>query len=338
MSEFLSREPSLEEYWRGIILLGRNVASYKFALAKTLLEIKPESGQLLKLSDIAPIFARHIVEHIKHSPKQTTSTKSTFLKSCDAFSKNEIDHKSLLESTVRLGFNNVIDAFHVVGTGEIKKKFYFDERSSNAGIRITDEFSMLLSNKQASNLIPETEARWRLVETAWELNISRNLIAIDYDSSTNELFTFDNNKRRKSVTSSRHALNGYQKGKCFYCDTDIFIQGDLNADVDHFFPHKLKYVPEIGNIVDGIWNLVLSCKDCNRGVNGKFDKLPSLNLLIKLSSRNEYLIKSHHPLRETLINQTGQHESERTSFLNSIYQKTIGLIFHTWEPRSNSQF
>lgn len=333
MNAFISREPSLEEYWRGIILFGRNVASYKFALAKTLLELKPESGQLLKLSDIAPLFARHIVEHIKHSPKQTTSASSTFLKACDAFSKNEIDQQSLIESTVKLGFNNVIDAFHVVGTGEINKKFYLDERSTHDGIRITDEFSSLLSHKQASNLIFEAEARWRLVETAWELNISRNVIAIDHDSSTNELFTFDNNKRRKSVTSSRHALNGYQKGKCFYCDTDIFLDGNLNADVDHFFPHKLKYVPEIGNIVDGIWNLVLSCTDCNRGVNGKFDKLPSLNLLIKLSNRNEYLIKSHHPLRETLLNQTGQFELDRTSFLNGIYQKSLGVTFHTWEPQ-----
>jgi hypothetical protein len=333
MSDFHSREPSLEEYWRGIILFGRNVASYKFALAKTLLELKPASGQLLKLSDIAPVFARNIVEHIKHSPKQTTSPSSSYLKICDSFSKNQIDHQSLVESTVRLGFNNVIGAFHVVGSGEIGKKFYLDERSFNGGIRITDEFSMLLNNEQISNLILEAEARWRLVETAWELNLSSNLIAVNHDSSTNELFTLDSTKRRKSVTSSRHALNGYQKGKCFYCDAAIFIDNNLNADVDHFFPHKLKFVPEIGSVVDGIWNLVLSCIDCNRGVDGKFDKLPSLTLLIKLSHRNEYLIKSHHPLRETLINQTGRVESDRKDFLNKIYQKSLGVSFHTWEPK-----
>ena len=332
MSGFLSREPSLEEYWRGIILFGRNVASYKFALAKTLLELKPESGQLLKLSDIAPVFARNIVEHIKHSPKQTTSLSSKFLKTCDAFSNNEVDHQTLIESTVKLGFNNVIDAFHIVGSGEVNRRFYIDERATNNGIKITDEFSMLLSNKQAPNLLFEAEARWRLVETAWELNLSRNVIAINHDSSTNELFTLDKSKRRKAVTSSRHALNGYQKGKCFYCDTDISIQDDLNADVDHFFPHKLKYISEIGSVVDGIWNLVLSCVDCNRGVNGKFDKLPSLNLLVKLANRNECLIKSHHPLKETLIIQTGKSELDRTSFLNSIYQQSLGAIFHTWEP------
>jgi len=61
MSElFISKDPSLEDYWRGIILYGRNVASYKFALAKTLLELNPQAGQLIKLGELAPVFARHV--------------------------------------------------------------------------------------------------------------------------------------------------------------------------------------------------------------------------------------------------------------------------------------
>lgn len=70
--DFYSRDPVLEDYWRGIILFGRNVASYKFALAKALLELKPESGQLLKLSDLAPSFSHHLTEHLKTSDKQGT--------------------------------------------------------------------------------------------------------------------------------------------------------------------------------------------------------------------------------------------------------------------------
>ena len=37
ISVFQEAEPSLESYWRSVILFGRNVASYKFALAKSLL-------------------------------------------------------------------------------------------------------------------------------------------------------------------------------------------------------------------------------------------------------------------------------------------------------------
>jgi hypothetical protein len=59
MSElFFSKDPSLEDYWGGIILYGRNVASYKFALAKSLLELNPQAGQLIKLGELAPVFAR----------------------------------------------------------------------------------------------------------------------------------------------------------------------------------------------------------------------------------------------------------------------------------------
>jgi len=70
---FYTESPNIEDYWRGIILFGRNVASYKFALAKSLLDINPQSGQLIKLSDIAPHFAGHIGEHLKLADKQATS-------------------------------------------------------------------------------------------------------------------------------------------------------------------------------------------------------------------------------------------------------------------------
>ena len=65
MLPFISVAPALEDYWRGIILFGKNSASYKFALAKSLLELNPQAGQLLKLSDLAPAFAKHIVDHLR---------------------------------------------------------------------------------------------------------------------------------------------------------------------------------------------------------------------------------------------------------------------------------
>src|SRR4030095_3016186 len=37
MTEFTEVRPTLDNYWRAIILFGRNVASYKFALGKSLL-------------------------------------------------------------------------------------------------------------------------------------------------------------------------------------------------------------------------------------------------------------------------------------------------------------
>jgi 5-methylcytosine-specific restriction endonuclease McrA len=126
---------------------------------------------------------------------------------------------------------------------------------------------------------------------------------------------------RKSVTSSRGALNGYQKGRCFYCFTDLSLTGDtMNTDVDHFFPHKLKQLG-LGINLDGVWNLVLSCHTCNRGAMGKFDRISSERLLRRLHNRNEYFIGSHHPLRETLMQQTGMSAADRAAYLSCVYRK-----------------
>ena len=116
---FISREPELEDYWRGVILFGRNVASYKFALARTLLELQPHSGQLVTLEDLAPAYARHITTHLKSADKQGTSETSQFLSGCRDFNAGILTENDLHELTVRQGFNNVIDAFHVLGSGEV---------------------------------------------------------------------------------------------------------------------------------------------------------------------------------------------------------------------------
>lgn len=330
-NEFLSKAPTLDDYWRGIVLYGRNVASYKFALAKALLELSPQSGALIKLSDLAPAFANHIVEHLKHSPKQITSASSKFLEACKQYGIEELDQEKLIEDTVRYGFVNVIDAFHVVGSGELQKRFFIDERKSNNGIRITDEFSSLITDIKIDNLQTEVESRWRLVETAWGLGISANLIQIQHDADQKLLFTFDRTNRRKSVTSSRGALNGYQRGKCFYCRCAIDVNDGDETEVDHFFPHVLA-ADTAFPLINGVWNLVLACRRCNAGTNGKFTKIPTIKLLTRLHTRNSYLIDSHHPLRETLINQTGKTGAERKQFLGAYHGKALSKLFHTWEP------
>ncbi|MEI6335639.1 MAG: hypothetical protein WCS87_13865, partial [Methylococcaceae bacterium] len=52
-------------------------------------------------------------------------------------------------------------------------------------------------------------------------------------------------------------------------------------------------------------------------------KLPALSLLERLHDRNEYLITSHHPLRETLIVQTGCSTEKRQQFLQDAYNCSI---------------
>ena len=329
---FIPAEPTVEDCWRGVVLYGRNTASYKFALASALLSLKPQSGELVKLEELAPAFACSIADHLKVAPKQITTANGKFIQACLAFNQDR-DLSRLVDSTVAHGFANVIDAFHIVGSNPVHHSFFIDERKAHRGIRITDEFSQMLAGMQAGNLSEEVTARWNLVETAWNLGVSTNLLAVQHDDALGELFAIDVSQRRRSVTSSRSALNGYQKGRCFYCHAELQLLGErMNTDVDHFFPHRLKQAG-LGVNLDGVWNLVLACPSCNRGPKGKFDRIPSLQLLERLHQRNEYLIGSHHPLRETLMQQTGVQLAQRVRFLNELYAKVQLSPAMAWEPR-----
>ena len=124
IEEFKEQYPSLESYWRSIILFGRNVASYKFALAKSLLEIAPTGKTIITLEELAEPFSRHICEHIANAPKQATSQNSRFLQACKDYNAGKIAYQKLIDTTVSLGFNNVIDAFHVVNSGAIPVECY----------------------------------------------------------------------------------------------------------------------------------------------------------------------------------------------------------------------
>ena len=337
---FLSQTPQLEDYWRAIILFGRNVASYKFALAKSLLELRPESGQLIKLEELARPFSRHVSLHLKHADKQATSATSKFLDACRRSNAGEITEEQLVEQTVQLGFNNVIDAFHCVGTDQIDPRFFVDRRTDRKGIEITDQFSALVRTEHMQSLPGEVEARWRLVETAWELGLAANVLDIEYDKPTEGLLALSGRHRRTAVTGCRDALNGYQKGACFYCFRTISLtEQKMSPDVDHFFPHVLKG-HAFGRDVDGVWNLVLACRECNRGPNGKSIKVPTLKLLKRLYQRNNFLISSHHPLRETLIRQIGSSPVDQSKFLQACHSDAIKALIHEWEttPVQNPTF
>lgn len=313
-------------------MFGRNVASYKFALGESLLTLSKNRNDLITLEELAEPFSSALCRHLLISDKQITSNGSRFIDACRRFNAQDISKAHLIDQTVKLGFQNVIDAFHTVHDGELNKRFFLDERRINNGIRLTDDFFELKHCLQQENLVQEVESRWRLVETAWELKLPRAVLPVSFDHESLELFT-QHGTSRKTITGCRDALNGYQRGKCFYCYRDVAVTlgSPTLADVDHFLPHVLK--TQVKNLnLDGIWNLVLCCKECNRGPRGKFMKVPDQKLLERLHARNEYLIGSSLPLREVLCSDTGQSPSSRIGFLYAAYKVATELLITTWEP------
>ncbi|WP_313449993.1 HNH endonuclease domain-containing protein [Pseudescherichia sp.] len=330
---FYQVDPTLENYWRGVILFGNNFATYKFALAHALYDVD-RSDSMIKLDDLAVPFSRHICEHLKHAPRQILNDKKPgkLITACLQYNLGEIDEDELHRMTVRYGFSVVLDAFHNVNGGPLEKQFFINERREHKGIRLTDEFYRLTETQQFHNLVHETDARWRLVEKAWEMDLPPQLLDVHYDAGSETLFT-QLNSYRISLTSCRNSLNGYQKGHCFYCNAPISLESGhpLLADVDHFIPLVAqRQMP--GMNLNGVWNLVLACQSCNRGENGKFAQVPALDLLYRLHARNEYFINSRLPLHEAIINQTGKSEPVRRTFLNDTWNAALACRFRIWQP------
>jgi hypothetical protein len=332
-TKFQINDPSIESQWRALILFGKNSATYKFAFAKALLELIEEQKTKVSISDLAIPFAESIVDHLRLNDKQGSSSSSKFLEGCRDFISGKISKDQLYILTEKFGFINVVDAFQNVNGGTIPDKFFEKNyRQGKKEIIITDNLLKIKDLYQYRNLEQEVEARWKLVETAWNLQINPNLLEVKYDEEQSMFFIKNDSLRRIDVTSVRDSLNGYQKGKCFYSFQDISInkKNQNICAVDHFLPHvnKLEHEKQGANI-NGVWNLVLADSSIN---NDKNARIPEKRFLERLFNRNEFYIESKHPLAETIINQTGNTRDLRRKFLETQYNLAISLSIQKWKP------
>lgn len=329
MDLFRVDDPSLESQWRSIILFGKNSATFKFAFAQALLELASKEKTRVTLAELADPFSRNIIRHLKSSERQGTSPSSKFLDACRAYLGNRISHEALIEKTVRYGFKNVIDAFHNVNGDAVIDPFYDPYADAGQkGIVITDNLLRLKDSSHFDSFEHEVEARWNLVESAWSLNLSPAALEVGVDDKHEFLYLNTNQKRRKNLTSVKGALNGYQKGKCFYSFQDIRIQGGEGVcHVDHFFPHVNQSMHSVN--LDGIWNLVLADPKTNLE---KRDRIPQLDFLERLYTRNEFYIGSKLPLGETIKLQTGTTPKRRQAFLQQQMDVITYGIKPQWRP------
>jgi hypothetical protein len=333
MTRFQIDDPSIESQWRALILFGKNSATYKFAFAKALLQFVDQQRSVISLEELAGPFLKETIEHLKRTDKQGTSASSKFLDGCRNYISGKISEDTLLNITVKDGFKYVVDAFQYINGGTIPDKFYEkDFAQGKRNIVLTDNLLRISELFQFRNLNQEVEARWSLVETAWNLQINPNLLEVRHDQDRSIFFVENNLMRRTDITPVRDALNGYQKGKCFYSFQDISIRSnDTNTcAVDHFLPHVNKlFHSQNGTNINGVWNLVLA----EKSINGeKSSKIPERRFLERLYNRNEFFIESKHPLAETIVNQTGQTKALRRNFLQSQYNLAFELSIQRWTP------
>jgi hypothetical protein len=327
-----------ELYFRSLILYGQNVATYKFALGKSLLQLAAEGQTTIHLDDLARAFSSNMIEHVATGKSQCTNSVSSYIDACNAYHRGDISYDQLIRETKSRGFRYVLDAFHVLPSGVIAEPFYqITGKGVNRSLVITDNLLALCEDTQYENLAPEVEARWNLVEDTWTSNRGVQFDYVQYAIDTQTLIVESRTTYRRDLTKARDALSGYQRGRCFYCFRDIYVQDSISCEVDHFLPFHLRY--KMPWDLNGVWNLVLSCEACNRGTGtGKFGAIPDKQLLYRLIKRNNYLINSHHPLSNTLIAQTGVNDSERAAFLANVYDFAANLTRDIWRPVQVAQF
>jgi hypothetical protein len=132
------------------------------------------------------------------------------------------------------------------------------------------------------------------------------------------------------------------EGHCFYCyaPIDIASGSATTCQVDHVFAWSTGSLIA-GAPVDGVWNLVLACARCNTW-HEKSHRPPHQRYVERLNTRNEYLISSYHPLRPTLIAQTGATRSDRSATLKRAFDQVSvegrgrnGSRPKNWNPHSD---
>jgi hypothetical protein len=166
-------------------LSAANVASYKFALGQALLDLGARQQTFVRLEDLAVPYAAAICEHLQVEDRQSTSAQSQFLDACRSRNRGDLDAEKLAETTVRLGFANVVDAFHISRGGEpTQTRFFVDERASRQGITLTDHLLELANGQQATVLPREVDARWNLVQMSWGLRLGARLVSFEMTRTT----------------------------------------------------------------------------------------------------------------------------------------------------------
>jgi hypothetical protein len=332
-----TNEPEHLTATRAIIVFGKNSATYKFALLKTLMD-QPATTEL-KYEDIGVPFLTHLLEHHRTCPHQFNRSSTQLAKAMDDHIAGDMGWDKLFSIAERNIYNNVFDALQNVGGGTIaENERLFRHEKNGRKIVLTDALHAIQEDPITRFAISkETEARWRVVEEAWRLGVSPNLL---YDAESGVLYR-DDLDRRVNLRSAVDTLMSYQKGACFYCNKRLGGgEQDHHShnfpDVDHFIPFVLRHEMPVADVnINGIWNLVVACRDCNRGTNGKSDQIASEKYYTKLLVRNLCALQEHgHALKSSIqLSMNVQTESALIAKHRQIYA-AFSSSLSKWAPPS----
>jgi len=278
-----------EFYFNHILTRGRKDNTYKFALARFLLDFARDSDETdiknaarnnskitVPYTTIAKYFLKYYWHqeckykirqnpHLEKPPLIIQIIHKVFAKQYipDPFKDIPVDKIRKAESEItKKCFSEVIPRFQNIRAGRkfAGKTTFYEHKGLDHEIRIIPE-ALLFFKENYPLLLKAVVLEWaKFLE---RLNTMPRLISkIESDEV-----------ERSSLAEYRKILERYFKN-CFYCDRNLEGQ---QVHVDHFIPWS--YIFE-----DELWNFVLSCSDCNCS---KLDSLAPKRYTEKIIERNK---------------------------------------------------
>ena len=293
------------DYWKAITLFGLNVATYKPALGKVLLKVARSGKSEISWDDLSLQFFEDFRDRIEKTQMPQQSNPGRLSKLERIVKKHNLGKISKNEAIMtvgREGFKDVIPRFHTIGQNSNFAKDYFYKIEFGKKLIIKDSL-LNISETAFIELEGELEARWSLLEGAFEIQQSPEYIALANDIRETYLA---NGYDRKPLTGNIQFLAGYQGNICFYCGHPMD-----EVHVDHVLPRSIVEHDEI-------WNLVLAHDHCNEM---KTDLLVGPNFIEKLIQRNENIMGSNHPWKFKIQKMLGKTPAKRKTSLENEYEK-----------------
>jgi len=161
-----------EDIWKGIILFGLNAATYKMALAKSLLDYSQQEKLSITWHELAESFLNQYIQRLGDGsmPQQGNPTRLTVMERVvKELQVGTITHTKAIERVADKGLENVVPRFQTIGRNVIAVKDHFYTIDYGKSIVLKDSL-LGFSEQQANELEQEFTARWSLLEGAFSMN------------------------------------------------------------------------------------------------------------------------------------------------------------------------
>ena len=316
-------EPNSKDFWRAIILYGSNMSTYKMGLGHLLINYANKNLEKIPLRDLSEDFMSLYADKVKNNKPQSrrkivngVEKGLTYVEQESQKMQEGKNKEKAVDSVLKNSLEKmVLQKFHTLFKRQIPEPFY---RLTDTHMILQNNLLELFSDKENQVLDSEVMSRWDLLEFGFENITGEESIEIDED-----LEFVLKKKKRTQISRLRPVLNGYQEGVCFFCERKFEINDSIH--VDHLIPRDA-----VNH--DQIWNLVLSCEDCNLW---KSNHLPQKHFVQKLIDRNEFVLKSDLPLKEELRKVLGTVDKQREQMVWGQYKLAVDKKLTLWEGKED---